>query len=230
MREMTLFEGIRTLRAVREFTDEPVSDEAIRTMLDLAVCAPSGGNRQPWHFVVVRDSAARRVIRDHYLEVFRRYRQGVIRQAQSGHPAAQAQVARWERSGSPDAFAESLDRIPCLILVCLDRERLGLQAQGQGLGLSEPATAPTAYASIYPAVQNLLLAAHGLGLGAVLTTLHLPHEAEIKTLLGIPEPVQTVALVPLGHPRRKHGPPRRIPAAERTHWERWGVHTPASGS
>ena len=68
---MELFEAIRTLRAVREYTDEPVSDEAIRTILDLAVCAPSGGNRQPWEFIVVRDPETRRVIGDHYLEVFR---------------------------------------------------------------------------------------------------------------------------------------------------------------
>ena len=216
MSEMTLFEGIRTLRAVREFTDEPVSDDQIAAILDLAVCAPSGGNRQPWHFVVVRDPATRLTIRDYYLEVFRRYREGVLRQAAEGHPAAQAQVARWERSGSPDAFAETLDRIPVLILVCLDRQRLGF-------GGNDPAEPlpPTAWASIYPAVQNLLLAAHGLGLGAVLTTLHMPHEAEIKALLGIPAHVHTAALVPVGHPRRKHGRSRRIPAAERTHRERW---------
>lgn len=214
MPEMTLVEGVRTLRAVREFTDEPVSDEAIRTMLDLAVCAPSGGNRQPWHFVVIRDAGTRRAIRDYYLQAFRRYREGVLRQAADGHAAARAQVARWERSGAPDAFAESLDRIPVLILVCLDRERLGF---------GDPAAPlpPTGWASIYPAVQNLLLAAHGLGLGAVLTTLHLPHEREIKDLLGIPPRVATAALIPVGHPRRRHGPPRRIPAAERTHHERW---------
>src|SRR5262245_1648590 len=117
MSEMTLFEGIRTLRAVREFTDEPVSDEQIGTLLELAVCAPSGGNRQPWHFVVIRDTATRRTIRDYYLEVFRHYREEVVRQAAGGHSAAREQVARWERSGSPDAFAESLDRIPVLILV-----------------------------------------------------------------------------------------------------------------
>jgi nitroreductase len=218
MIEMTLFEGIRTLRAVREFTDEPVSDEQIATMLDLAVCAPSGGNRQPWHFVVIRDPATRRRIRDYYLEVFREYRQGVLRQAAEGHPAAQAQVARWERSGAPDAFAEHLDRVPVLILVCLDRQRLGF-------GSADPAEPlpPTAWASIYPAVQNLLLAAHGLGLGAVLTTLHMPHEREIKTLLGIPAHVHTAALVPVGHPRRKHGPPRRLPATGRTHHERWSA-------
>lgn len=217
MRELTLFEGIRTLRAIREFTDEPVSADDLRTMLDLAVCAPSGGNRQPWHFVVIRDPNARRAIRDHYLEAFRRYKQQVLRQAADGHAAAQAQVARWERSGAPDAFAEGLDRIPVLILVCLDRERLGF-------GSADPAAPlpPTAWASIYPAVQNLLLAAHGLGLGAVLTTLHLPHEREIKQLLGIPAHVATAALVPVGHPKRRHGAPRRTPVAERTHYERWG--------
>lgn len=220
MDAMTLFEGIRTLRAVREFTDAPVSDEDIRTMLDLAVCAPSAGNRQPWHFVVIRDQATRRVIRDHYLEAFRRYKDAVLRQAASGHAAAQAQVARWERRGAPDAFAENLDRVPVLILVCLDRERLGLPAGGP----ADLLAAAPAYASVYPATQNLLLAAHGVGLGTVLTTLHLSHEREIKALLGIPDHVQTVALVPVGHPRRKHGPPRRIPAAERTHWERWGEH------
>ena len=213
---MTLLEGLRTLRAVREFSDAPVSEAAIGTMLDLAVCAPSAGNRQPWHFVVIRDPDVRRAIRDHYLTAFRRYKEGVLRQAAGGHAAAQAQVEGWERRGSPDTFAETLDRIPVLILVCLDRERLGLPAGG-----TDFLAAPSAYASIYPAVQNLLLAAHGLGLGAVLTTLHLGAEREIKALLGIPAHVQTVALVPVGHPRRRHEPPRRVPAAERTHRDRW---------
>lgn len=86
---------------------------------------------------------------------------------------------------------------------------------------------PSAYASIYPAAQNILLAAHGLGLGAVLTTLHLGYEREIQDLLGMPEHIQMVALIPIGHPARKYGPPRRIPAAERTHYERWGARTPA---
>jgi nitroreductase len=217
MSAMTLLEGLRTLRAVREFTDEPVNEEAIRTLLDLAVCAPSAGNRQPWHFVVIRAPETRRALRDLYLDAFRRYKQGVLRQAAGGHPAAQAQVARWERSGAPDRFAENLDRAPVLILVCLDRERLGFRADGSGPAL----TPASGYASIYPAVQNLLLAAHGLGLGAVLTTLHLAHEGEIKALLGIPEGVETVALVPVGHPKRRHGPPRRLPVAERTHWDHW---------
>src|SRR5688572_5769646 len=150
--DMALFEAMRTQRAVREFTDEPVSEEQIRTMLDLAVCAPSAGNRQPWHFVVIRDPATRRALRDHYLASFRRYKDGVLRQAREGHEAAKAQVARWEARGAPDTFAETLDRIPLLILVCLDRERLGLPADGNDI-----LSAPSAYASIYPAVQNHLL-------------------------------------------------------------------------
>jgi nitroreductase len=217
MTTLGLFEGIRTLRAVREFTDEPVSDDDLATMLGLAVCAPSGGNRQPWHFVVVREAVNRRAIRDYYVKSFQRYREGVLRQAASGHAAAQEQVARWERGGAPDTFAERLDRIPTLILVCLDRARLGFGSDDP----AEPLSA-TAYASIYPAVQNLMLAAHGLGLGAVLTTLHLPYEAEIKVLLGIPAHVHVAALVPVGHPVRRHGPPRRIAAASLTHHERWG--------
>lgn len=221
MQEMTLFEGIRTLRAVREFTDEPVTEEEIRTLLELAACAPSAGNRQPWHFVVIRDPATRQAIRDHYLAAFRLYKEGVLRQAATGHAAARAQVERWERSGAPDAFAENLHRIPVLILVCFDRTRLALPPAAPDRPILTPASA---YASIYPAVQNLLLAAHGLGLGAVLTTLHLSREREIKALLGIPDEIETAALIPVGRPRRKHGPPRRIPVAERTHYDRWGRH------
>jgi nitroreductase len=218
---MGLFEAMRTLRSVRVFTDEPVSDAALSTILELAVCAPSGGNRQPWEFVVVRDAATRRAIRDYYVQAFQSYKQRVLQQAAAGHPTAQAHVARWQRR-APDQYAENLHTIPVFIIVCLDRQRLS----DPGDDLSQLATAPSAYASVYPAVQNILLAAHGLGLGAVLTTLHLAYEREIKALLEIPEHVQTVALVTIGHPARKYGPPRRVPAPERTHYEHWGRRTP----
>lgn len=222
MSEPGLFTAMRTLRAVREFTDEPVSDDALRTILDLAVCAPSAGNRQPWEFVVVRDPATRRAIRDYYMQAFQGYRQRVLDQAAAGHPTAQAQVARWQRAGAPDRYAENLHAIPVFLLVCFDRERLA----NRGDDRAQVTADPGAYASIYPAVQNILLAAHGLGLGAVLTTLHLVHEREIKRLLGIPAHVQMAALVTIGHPTRRYGPPRRIPASERTHYERWGQRPP----
>lgn len=222
MSGMSVFAAIRTLRAVREFTAEPVSDEALRTILDLAVCAPSAGNRQPWEFVVVRDPATRRAIRDYYVQAFQRYRQGVLDQAAAGHPTAQAQVARWERAGAPDRYAEDLHTIPVFLLVCFDRQRLANREDDRARVTADPG----AYASIYPAVQNILLAAHGLGLGAVLTTLHLGYEREIKHLLGIPDHVQMAALVTIGHPARRYGPPRRLPASERTHYERWGQRPP----
>lgn len=221
MPAMELFEGIRTLRSVREFSEEPVSEEALRRVLDLAVCAPSGGNRQPWEFIVIRDPATRRTIRDYYVQAFQRYKQRVLQQATDGHPAAQTQVARWQKN-PPDNFSENLHTIPVFILVCLDRQRIGIPRDEP----SQPGAAPSAYASIYPAAQNILLAAHGLGLGAVLTTLYLSYAREIKTLLGIPDHIQTVALIPIGHPARKYGPPRRIPAKERTHFERWGTRAP----
>ncbi len=222
MSDMSLFTAMRTLRAVREFTAEPVSEEALRTILDLAVCAPSAGNRQPWEFVVIRDPVTRRAIRDYYVQAFQGYRQRVLDQAAAGHPTAQAQVAHWQRAGAPDRYAETLHTIPVFLLVCVDRQRLANGGEDRG-----PTTAdPGAYASVYPAVQNILLAAHGLGLGAVLTTLHLRYEREIKQLLGIPEHVQMAALVTIGHPARPYGPPRRIPAPERTHYERWGQHPP----
>ncbi len=217
MPDMGLFTAIRTLRAVREFTDEPVSDDALRTILDLAVCAPSAGNRQPWEFVVVRDPATRRAIRDYYVQAFQGYRQRVLDQAAAGHPTAQAQVAHWQRAGTPDRYAENLHLIPVFLLVCVDRQRLANRGDERAQATADLG----AYASIYPAVQNVLLATHGLGLGAVLTTLHLAYEREIKRLLDIPEDVQMAALVTIGHPARRYGPPRRIPASERTHWERW---------
>ncbi|MDO8613369.1 MAG: nitroreductase family protein, partial [Dehalococcoidia bacterium] len=75
---------------------------------------------------------------------------------------------------------------------------------------------------VYPAVQNLMLAARALGLGATLTTLHRAHEDEVKQLLGIPDGVETMCLIPVGYPEGKFGPTTRIPAERVTFWEKWG--------
>ena len=98
---------------------------------------------------------------------------------------------------------------PVLLLFCIERAP------------NAPAPNRTAGSSIYPAVQNVLLAARGLGLGGCLTTLHLRREEQVKAVLGIPENVDTYALVPIGYPATKHGPLRRRPAAEVTHHDRW---------
>ncbi|RMF84874.1 MAG: nitroreductase family protein [Nitrospinota bacterium] len=218
MTEISLFEAIYTQRSIRKFTDEPVSEEAIAQILEAATKAPSAGNRQPWEFIVIRDPQTRQIIGDYYLKAFREYKARVLEQAKT-LPAAREQVARWERRGPPDAFAESLSTIPVLILVCLNREKLGVLHDDP----EQPGQIPSTYASIYPAVQNMLLAARGLGLGSVLTTLHCRYEQEIKALLGIPDHVQTVALIPIGHPAVRFGPTTRIPVQQLTHYERWGA-------
>ena len=101
------------------------------------------------------------------------------------------------------------DEPPLLILACIDR------------GPAATGTRHSAGSSIFPAVQNLILAARALGLGACLTTLHVRREAQVKEVLGIPEHVDTYALIPLGYPATPHGPLRRRPAPEVTAYDRW---------
>ncbi|HKZ50189.1 MAG TPA: nitroreductase family protein, partial [Dehalococcoidia bacterium] len=117
------------------------------------------------------------------------------------------------RSGSH--LARHLADVPVLILVCLE-----------GDGARQGRARLSLYASVFPAVQNLLLAARGLGLGATLTTIWRAHEEEIKTLLGIPPQVEAVALIPVGYPQRPFGPNQRRAVSEVTYYERWGRQEP----
>jgi len=184
-------------RACRSFSTDPVDDETIARVLTAATFAPSAENKQPWEFVVVRDDATRAAIGD------------VSRRAWEAHgrafsqsrltPKMLADVDRGATGGVADA--------PVNIVVCADVQR-GLEA-----------TIPS---SICPAVQNLLLAATALGLGSALTTITTGFRTEMQTILGLPEHVWPVALVPIGHPARPLGPPRRQPFADHTHRERYG--------
>ncbi|MBI4570316.1 MAG: nitroreductase family protein, partial [Chloroflexi bacterium] len=108
-------------------------------------------------------------------------------------------------------LAFHLAEAPVFILVCLT----GMPQMEAGIASASH------YGSVFPAVQNLLLAARGLGLGAALTTLHKMHEAEAKVLLGVPENVDTVALIPVGHPTGSYGPTTRLPIEKVVHRERW---------
>lgn len=197
---LSLFDVIQSQRATRHFSARPVSDEAVETLLHAAIRAPSGGNRQPWRFVVIRDAAIKRQLGQWYLAAW------------------QAATASMDTLTQPyrhgEALAQQMATIPVLILACIDH------------GSTGPGPGPiTRGASIYPAVQNLLLAAHALGLGTVLTTLHTQYEGEIKALLNIPETVETAALIPVGYPADsvRLGRARRRPLSEVVFHERWGV-------
>jgi nitroreductase len=196
-----LFEAIGTLRAMRRLKPDPVSDEELWTILDAAVKAPSGGNSQPWNFLVIRDTETKQKIADCYLDGWNRI-YGPFREFALADPA----TARTYRSA--EHLAHHLAEVPVLILATVQRNAI---APGSPAG-----------ASIYPAAQNLMLAARALGLGTTLTTLHRERESEVKTLLGIPDEVDTMALIPVGRPKGRFGPPSRLPVEQVTYWDRWG--------
>ena len=198
---MELFEALHTQRAVRRFRPDPVPDELVRRVLDAAIRAPSGGNNQPWVFLVLTDEEIKRQVGAYYKRAWDE--SGVGRLAQDPDPSR----ARVYTSAS--YLAERMGDAPVLILACI-RGRTGSGITGG--------------ASIYPAVQNLMLAARGLGLGTVITTIHRRYEKEIAALLGIPDGVQTAALIPMGYPAEGtgFGPTGRLPVEDVAFRDRWG--------
>jgi nitroreductase len=193
-----LFDVVGRQRACRQFRPDPVEDELVVRCLAAATFAPSAENRQPWAFVVVRDPGLRAVIGD----LTRRAWEGGGRQHSEDRLASGllADVDRGAAGGVAGA--------PILVVVCGDT-RLGLEV--------------TLQASIFPAIQNLLLAATALGLGSALTTLPVSFDSELRTALALPDPVHPLAVVPLGWPVRALGRPRRQPLAEKAHRDRYGA-------
>ena len=198
--EIGLFEAMYSQRAIREFKPDPVPDELVRRLIEAATKAPSGSNRQDWRFLVIRDYETKKKIGEYYNQA-RSSRYG------AGTPASNIPP---RRQAASNYMAEHLHDVPVLILACI-------QHNGGPTNMSRGG-------SIYPAVQNILLAARGLGLGSVITSLHKRYEDEIKELLGIPDNVETAALLPLGFPAEgaRYGPTRRLPVEEVTFHDRWG--------
>ena len=192
-----IFDIMRTQRACREFRDTPVTDAAIAQMLDAAVHAPSAENRQPWEFVVVSDATARAAIgglmAKAWSTIGREFAQDRLT------PALLADVDRGATGGIAGA--------PVHVVVGADTER--------GLPM-------TAAESIFPAVQNLMLAAAALGLGTTLTTIAVGYADELRAIVGFPDWVRPMAVIPIGHPARPLGPSRRDDFADHTHRDRYG--------
>lgn len=206
MSEIGLFEAIYTQRAIRRLKPDPVSDELVDKLIEAATKAPSGGDRQPWAFVVVRDATSRAKIGEWYLDAWNKTYGAIPVADRAKLPGRMPTVY-----SAAEHLALHMGEAPVLILACASQ----LAPPGQAW------VTPSHYGSIFPAVQNLLLAARGLGLGATLTTLHKIHDAEVKELLGIPDKVETVALIPIGYPEGKYGPTKRRPLDEVTHREHW---------
>ena len=192
---MSLGEAIFTQRAIRRFKPDPIPDEDLRHILESAIRAPSGGNRQPWHFVVVRDADLRAKFAPLYHEAWwaKRGDEGI------GGPAdipASLQPAM--------RLADEIGQAPVLVLVC---------ATSKGAG---------AIGSVIPAAQNLLLAARAVGVGGTITTLHLQVDERVHQLFRVPETVGIVYCLPLGYPRGHFGPAQRRPLSEVCSYDQWG--------
>jgi nitroreductase len=214
---MDLLEAMRSTFSCREFTDEPVPDDAIFRILDAARFAPSGGNRQGWRVVVVRERAVRERMAEWVKPVMRRY----VAQALAGETPwnalapSRVDEATVAKTALPDATWRPLVDAPVLLMVALDLARV------TSFDRHLPRPGVVSGASVYPFVWNLLLAARLEGYAGVLTTYLAPQEAEVRKLLGLPESFAVAAAVPLGRPRRVLTKLRRNPVEEFTRLERW---------
>lgn len=213
MSTIGLFEAMNTLRSMRRLKPDPIPLELLRTVLDAGTKAPSGQNTQPWAFVVVQDPEAKKFLQEHYHSgMIRRF--GLIRP----DPEDRSQQAKITRAALH--LAEHLHEVPVLLLVCGKRDWPAVVPKHERVGL-----APPSYGSIYPCVQNILLSCRGLGLGATLTTMHQFFQEELHERFGIPKEYGVVVMIPIGFPEGKFGPISRKPAAQVTHFDRWGQQT-----
>jgi nitroreductase/alkylhydroperoxidase family enzyme len=212
---LDLYEAASTTRAVRRLRPDPIPEDVLRRVLRAATWAPSGGNLQPWHVIAVRDPARKRALAELYRGLWADYaaeRRALI----APLPAALRDPAeRALRSG--DHLAQHMGEVPVVNVFCFHPERLHVT----DADLGRPSV--VGGASIYPAVQNLLLACRAEGLGCVLTTLLCQREEEIRTLLEIPEPWATAAFVPVGWPvGGGHGPLARRTVEQVAFADRFG--------
>ena len=189
---------------MRRLKPDPVPAALIRKTLEAGVSAPSGGNMQRWRFLVVRDPEIKKMVGAYYK---RTWDEVVSPRYRAGEPAPATSRERFERMlDTAQYLADHIHEAPVWIIPCM-----------QGANPTR-----TAGSSIYPAVQNMLLAARALGLGATLTTLYLNFEKEVETTLGLPADVHSYALIPIGYPIGRFGPVRRVPLADVAYDDRWG--------
>jgi nitroreductase len=220
---MELYDVMRTTFSAREFTPEPVPDALIAKILDHARFAPSGGNRQGWRVIVVRDRATREALSALAAPAAKRY----AAQVQLGESPwntivpTQADDATIERTPPPARLTEPFAKAPVVLVVCVDLSVVASMDQFL------PRVGVISGASIYPFVWNILLAARHEGLAGTITTLAVAQEPKIQALLGIPAQVAVAAVMPLGRPATRITRLKRKPVSEIAMLERWGGPPPA---
>ena len=216
---MELFDAIMTSRSMRRLTnDPPVTDAEIEHCLRAAVQAPNGGNVQPWQFVVLTDPEPRQQVAAVIQRATKRYMDAV--EAMRTPSDSEAAEESWRRGAALTRhLAEHLAEVPMVLFVLTPYPNILRDDEG-------PIEIGRLEASIFPAVQNFLLAARDIGLGTTLTTLVKVYEDEIKAICGIKDRHEIVALVPVGRPLGRFGTPPRRPAETVTSWNTYGNRRP----
>ncbi len=215
---MQLYDAMSTLRAVRRLKPDPIPDDVLGRVLQAACWAPTGGNMQPWKVVVVTDPAKKAGLSEIYHPLWHRYRESYLKRLENEPESAAAGGRRTVKAG--DYLADNLHEAPAILVFCANPAAMAItDAKLDRISM-------VGGGSVYPSVQNTMLACVAEGLGCTLTTLHCFSEPDVKELLEIPDSWATVALVPIGYPvGRGHGPITRkgadVMAAHNTFDSAW---------
>jgi nitroreductase len=201
-----LFHIMRTTRAMRRLKPDPVPDELVQKILQAGQWAANGGANQRWRFLVIKDPGIKEQVQKWYQKAF----DEVVGPRYLGsEPPPGSSPSRYRRQhGAVEYLTEHYHEAPVWIVACQDD--------------GEETPTRSAGASIYPAVQNMLLAARALGLGSTLTSRHLRHEKEVEEIMGLPPGVHSYAILPIGYPMGNFGPVRRGSLSDVVYLDKWG--------
>jgi nitroreductase len=222
MADVGLYEAMSTLRAVRRLRPDPIPEDVLHRVLEAATWAPTGGNVQPWRVVVVRDPARKHRLGELYAARWSRYAAGRRRALEGLADAVREKIGRTLDAG--DHLAEHFAEAPVIAIFCFDPGNMAITDSEQDR------VSVVGGASIYPAVENFLLACRAEGLGCTLTTLLCQCEGEVRDLLGVPAGWGTACAIPIGYPLRGgHGPISRRPVEKLAYLDAWGRGYPSRG-
>ena len=216
MPQLDVYEAMSTLRAVRRLKTDPIPELVLNRVLQAASWAPTGGNAQPWRIVLVRDAGAKQVLGELYAASWTRFAAGYRRNLDGMSDADRQRQIRTLDAG--DYLAEHFHAAPAIAVFCFNPKNMAIT------DIKLERVSVVGGASIYTAVQNLMLGCRAEGLGCVLTTLLCEYEAQVRRVLEIPEPWGTAAAIPMGYPvRGGHGAIRRRGVEQLVFDDRFGV-------
>ncbi len=224
MADTDLFEVMYSAGSIRRLRSDPVPDEIISKILDAAVRAPSGSNAQSWVFIVVKDAETRRQLGGVYKKA-----SDILMKLYAGAPRPpHMDENKYQRfMQAVTHLFEHMGDAPVLLVPCLKASMwTGASNLPADVKARMASTARLAGSSIYPAVQNVILACRAFGLGTVLTTIHAFFEEEVREILKLPADVQTYGLMPIGYPQGHHYPVKRRPLREVACLDSYGKQWP----